>query len=342
MLRRKLLTRIGLLVGAFVAGAVVAIWLLQDVLVRIDRVNAQASVLVDGIQDVGAALTAIESARLSPQAPGSEAIEAAAARMTTALDRLGTNPIVQAPDGAGVEAYAAIRRITPAFLSQAANPRSATSPEALGTTVSLQAAVQDLARTFRSHVAAEQVALGRYFRALVLVLTLAALLMVNVAIFVLLRTAQMVLKPVGALVEGSRQLAAERFEHRVHVDQQDEFGELAHAYNHLAEQLMANEERKAETLRQLAVTLNHDLNNAMAAIELQLGLLGRQAGANPSLDQHLRQIRAMLARMTGTVTSLKHIRRIVLTDYAPGQKMLDLERSVADCSLPQPTPGHAA
>jgi len=183
-------------------------------------------------------------------------------------------------------------------------------------------------------VAREQTNLGRYFRALVLGLTLAALVMVNVAIIVLLRTAQVVLKPVAALVEGSRELAAEHFDHRVMVDQKDEFGELAKAYNHLAGQLQANEERKTETLRQLAVTLNHDLNNAMAVIELQLGLLDRQAGGNPLLARHLNEIRSNLAQMSGTVSSLKNIRRVVLTDYVPGQKMVDLPRSME----PPPAP----
>jgi len=171
--------------------------------------------------------------------------------------------------------------------------------------------------------------LGRYFRVLVIALTLAALVMVNISVVVLLKAAQMVLKPVGALVESSRELAAEHFDHRVVIDQGDEFAELAHAYNRLAEQLQANEERKTETLRQLAVTLNHDLNNAMSIIEMQLGLMDRQAGGNPALGAHLQQIRASLSRMTGTVASLKHIRRIVLTDYTPGQKMVDLERSVS-------------
>ncbi|MCX5690753.1 MAG: HAMP domain-containing protein, partial [Planctomycetota bacterium] len=134
---------------------------------------------------------------------------------------------------------------------------------------------------------------------------------------------------------GSRMLAAERFDHRVTVDEQDEFGELARAYNYLASQLQASEEHKAEALRQLAVTLNHGLNNAMSIIELQLGLLDRQSGGNPAHAAHLREIRTSLGRMTDIVASLKQIRRVVLTDYLPGQKMVDLERSVG---LEPPSP----
>jgi len=42
------------------------------------------------------------------------------------------------------------------------------------------------------------------------------------------------------------------------------------------------------------------------------------------------QIRESLARMTATLERLKHVRRIVLTDYAEGTKMLDLEKSAAE------------
>ncbi len=39
--------------------------------------------------------------------------------------------------------------------------------------------------------------------------------------------------------------------------------------------------------------------------------------------------------MTRTVESLKHVRRIVLTDYAAGVKMLDLARSTEEEDAPQ-------
>ncbi len=328
MLRRKLLTRIGLLITAFVVGAVMAVWLLQNTLSTIDRVNGEAALLIDGIQTVGVAVTAIEAAREAP--PGTQASDtphAASRRLDQAMARIGGHPVSR-PGGPAAVPYERLLALIPEFVRQNTDPETMHSAAALATSVATQSAVQDLGGALRAHVARGQAALGRSFRFLVLGLTLAALVMVNVAIVVLLRAAQVVLRPVSALVQGSRELALERFDHRVIVDQQDEFGELAHAYNRLAEQLQANEERKAEALRQLAVTLNHDLNNAMAVIELQLSLMDRQAGGNPTLARHLHDIRATLARMSRTVSSLKNIRRVVLTDYGPGQKMLDLERSL--------------
>jgi signal transduction histidine kinase len=85
-----------------------------------------------------------------------------------------------------------------------------------------------------------------------------------------------------------------------------------------------------ETLGQVAVTLNHELNNSIAIIQLQLRLVSRQSSGGPDDEtaRRLRQIHESLGRMAAVLQSLKSLRRIVLTDYMPGMKMLDLERSV--------------
>jgi len=176
--------------------------------------------------------------------------------------------------------------------------------------------------------AAVHLAISR-FRWVVLALAITFVVVINISVVLLLRMGQLVLKPVESLVEGSRRLAHEEFNYRVIVEDHDEFGELAAAYNHLAEQLQSNERRKLETLGQAAVTLSHELNNASAIIKLQLQLMERQ-NKNPASERALRQIHESLARMTATVDRLKHVRRIVLTDYTADTKMLDLERSAAE------------
>lgn len=324
MLRRKLLIRIGLLVACFVAGAAVAVYLLQQAIPDLDRINHDAIVLIDGVHDLDDAIAEIENVR--DGRPPSGPLDAAkpADRLKAAMSTIGAHEAIKIKDSPQAKAYASLSELLPAFVE----PGNADAVAQRENVARVHELLRDLAKTSRGFVAAEQRAFHSYFRWLVLGLTLAALVMVNIAVFVLLRTAMVVLKPVGQLVEGSRELAAERFEHRVSVEQGDEFGELATAYNRLAEQLQANEERKAETLRQLAVTLNHDLNNAMATIEMQLSLVGRQSGGNSNLERYCREIQSTLSRMSKTVASLKHIRRVVLTEYVDGQKMVDLERSV--------------
>lgn len=328
MLRRKLLIRIGLLVACFVVGAVVAIYLLQDAIPAIDRINADAVSLVDGVHDLSDRIALIEDAR---DRQGDPAVEEAALR--TQLERsvaaLAAHPALAAKSAPAAD-FQRVTALLPAFLAAAGG-----HDQAARARTDLRAAIRDLTRDLRAFVAEEQAGFARYFRALVLGLTIAALVMVNVAVFVLLRTAQVVLRPVSQLVEGTRELAAERFDHRVEVEQGDEFGELATAYNRMAEQLEASEERKAEALRQLAVTLNHDLNNLLATIEMQLNLLDRQSGRDANLAKYFRDIQSMLSRMSVRIASLKHIRRVVLTDYLDGQKMVDLEQSV---TLPPSSP----
>ena len=144
--------------------------------------------------------------------------------------------------------------------------------------------------------------------------------------------AGMVLKPVDRLLETSRQLTGEQFDHRPTPEQKDEFGELADGYNKLAGLLQAEEQRRMEMIGQVALTMNHELNNAIAGIEMQIQLLSRRSGADDRFESGLRRIRESLRRMAQTVESLKRIRRIVLTDYIAGVKMLDLQRSTEDTS----------
>lgn len=323
MLRRKLLGWTGFLICGFVVGAVVALALLQHLLGQTDRFNREAAVMLDDLGTLDGAIVAIESGRLDP------------APIRDALTRLETRAAELGPAGGARAACTRVRSLLEPYLAAPAPAADAVSEPM----VELHAAVRELSAGLHGYLAERQTSLQRGFRSLVLALTLAAFVMVNLSVFVLLKMVHSVLSPVGALVEGSRELAAERFGHRVKIDRNDEFGELAHAYNRLAEQLETNEQRKTETLHQLAVTLNHGLNNAIAIIELQLRLLDRQSGSNPTLAAHLREIRTCLGRMTGIVASLKHIRRIVLTDYMPGQKMVDLERSVeySEGELPFPS-----
>lgn len=324
MLRRKLLIRIGLLVACFVVGAALAVYLLQQAIPDIDRINRDAIVLIDGVHTADDAVAEIENVRDGLPPSGPLNAQPPDERLRGAMSAIGAHDAIKVADSPQARSYAKLVELLPKFMEPGSSDAAAQREHR----THVHEAMRELARSARGFVAAEQRAFHGYFRWLVLGLTLAALVMVNTAVFVLLRTAMVVLKPVGQLLEGSRELAAERFDHRVNVEQGDEFGELATAYNRLAEQLQANEERKAETLRQLAVTLNHDLNNAMATIEMQLSLVGRQSGGNSNLERYCREIQSTLSRMSKTVASLKHIRRVVLTDYVDGQKMVDLERSV--------------
>jgi signal transduction histidine kinase len=183
----------------------------------------------------------------------------------------------------------------------------------------------------QAHDWASHVALAARLKWIVLGLSGAFLLLINASAVLLVRTAGMVLNPVERLVQASRELAAERFEHRVVLERDDgEFGELARAYNQLAQQLQANERKRIEVLGMAALTLNHELNNALGMIELQLQLVKSRSSDAVRVEACLRRIGDGLARMSGVVELLKHVKRIVLTDYVEGTKMLDLRKSTEE------------
>lgn len=331
MLRKKLMARLGLLVVGFVAGAVVSIVLLQSVLQDLDALSADAVAMIDGTRELS---TEVESFHDALH-PGVESDPAELSRLASQfIDHLKALPLLPTFQQSGQEIQDSYHRALSlaSHLSPTSNieltPESVAS---IGATIPpLREVVSTLSRLSRTHVAAKQIALSHRLRLLIIGLTLAALAMVNITVVVLLRTAGMILRPVDELVEASRQLAKERFDSRVNVDQNDEFAELARSYNSLAEQLSTNESRKVEAMKQLAVTLNHEINNAIATIDMQLSLLNRKNQGDPALSSKLQGIHTNLARIASIVASLKSVRRVVLTDYGPGQKMLDLERSIAE------------
>jgi methyl-accepting chemotaxis protein len=165
------------------------------------------------------------------------------------------------------------------------------------------------------------------FRRIVMGLAIVFLIVINLSVILLLRMGYMILRPVDRLIQATRALAEGRFDYRVRIEQHDEFDELARAYNDLAERLQSDERRQLETLGQVALAMNHEINNAISIIELQLRLLTRQSPTGAAPERYLHEIHQSLQRMTHVVAALRSVRRIVLTDYLPGIKMLDLERS---------------
>jgi methyl-accepting chemotaxis protein len=188
------------------------------------------------------------------------------------------------------------------------------------------------------HVRHERAALIASFRWTVIGLTAAFVIVINVAVVLLLHVARIVVRPVDQLVTATRAVAEGRFDVRLAGSrlEADEFTELARAFDAMAEKLQSAEQVRMETLGQVAVTMSHEINNAIAIIELQVDLLARQAPSAAGLQARLNQIRNGLDKMTQSVRALSSARRFALTDYLPGMKMLDLQRSQDPDGLPRP------
>jgi methylglutaconyl-CoA hydratase len=66
------------------------------------------------------------------------------------------------------------------------------------------------------------------------------------------------------------------------------------------------------------------------------------AAIDEAVEACLRRIGEGLARMGAAVESLKHVKRIVLTDYVEGTKMLDLQKSTEQDATPDRAPAAGA
>lgn len=350
MLRRKLLIILSPLVALLAITAVAAVWSLQKLLTDLDHVNTHAWHLVEQVNALSMHANTIEL-ELHRLHAGDERhldrlIESVNAAHAQA-QQIGENYVLQNPQ---VEARLASvqqhlpelqRHVGALATTEDADLRRLRMRQFLEAGIRISRDTVPLSRFAREHAKVEQDALLRRFRHVVLALTLMFLIVINISVIILMRMAGVILRPMAKLTEATRQLGNGDFSYRVSLPERDEFGQLGTAFNDLAQRLSEDEQRKMEVLQQTARTLNHELNNCISIIEMQLQLLQRRSGERAEMESRLRQIRGSMQRMTSTVEALLHVRRIVLTDYTPGIKMLDLEKSVrneesGDTACPNP------
>jgi len=343
MLRRKLLLGLGSLIAAFAVLSIGAVLLLERLLNDLDESRATVTAYISRLHELGGQVIEVE-AMLSGTTPPDAAIRRPedlrfiAEYLRRGAERLKTDDVQWPADSTGPAVRDRLIEALPRFadrIDSAADLQAAGGEPASGVFVSgehvwMQAEILNLTRLARAYASERQAEITWYFRWVVLGIAVAAIVVVNISVLVVLRITGMVLRPVDLLIRAGGEWAQERFGHRVPADLPGEFGQLAATYNHLAEQLAANEQRRLETLHQAARTLNHELNNALAIIELQVHLLHRRPQETAELADRLAHIRDCLARMSGTIAALKSVRRIVLIDYLEGEKMLDLPRSVGE------------
>jgi nitrogen fixation/metabolism regulation signal transduction histidine kinase len=347
MLRRKLLIILFTLTGLLMGLAIAALLALQGLFADLNHISTQASAVADKSSHLTQTISTVEVELHKLRAGQTRHLDVLINTVEMMRDQardVGEHYVMRDP--AIQPVYERTVAKIDEFEQHVGELATAQDPvlaslytlRSLVVAADLREDILKITRFAHEHVQQEQRMLTQRFRWLVIGMAVGFLFVINISIVLLLRTATLVLRPVGQLVQASRELALEHFDHRVTVGANDEFDELANAYNHLAQQLQDNEQRKLEMIGQVALTLNHELNNAIAIIELQLNLLKRQSGGNAAFEGRLREIHESLQRMAKVVESLKRVRRIVLTDYVAGMKMLDLERSVEDEGLPHPFP----
>ncbi|HTW94033.1 MAG TPA: HAMP domain-containing protein [Tepidisphaeraceae bacterium] len=334
MLRHRLLLWVVPLVCVLLATAIVGVWLMEGTLDQVNYLNDTVMVTMEKANDFVIAIRDIRRGlnelQLGHKDQGQ--IPAAMKSAVQLLADIHESPIVQ--QSAIRPRLQSVDRQMPAFqalidglFGPNANVTPVRTDAAMKAANALDGVATPIGQMVRDQAHTEHQELSSRFRWLVLSIAAVSMVAINMLILVLLRMASMILPPVDALVQAARELGREHFDTRVQWTGVDEFGQLARAYNQMAEQLQAAEGRRIEVLGQVALALNHEMNNIINIIELQLKLVKRHAGDSDALEENLRQIADGLARMTRAVSALRQARRIILTDYVGGAKMLDLERS---------------
>lgn len=86
------------------------------------------------------------------------------------------------------------------------------------------------------------------------------------------------------------------------------------------------DEAKLDAVKQLAVTLNHEINNPLFIISMTLEDILAETD-DPDARRRIHASLEAVTRVSSAVKQLSEIRRIVTTDYAGGLLMVDLEAS---------------
>jgi signal transduction histidine kinase len=93
-----------------------------------------------------------------------------------------------------------------------------------------------------------------------------------------------------------------------------------------AQQRQAEDAARLQVARQLAATLNHEINNPLFIISATLEDLLAET-ADPALERMLRASLDAVWQVSAAVKQLSEIRQIVTTAYIAGYPMIDLEKS---------------
>lgn len=136
--------------------------------------------------------------------------------------------------------------------------------------------------------------LAQQSQAFVLITTLAIALAAGVSLLL----GRHFLAPIQELVRGTRALAAGQFTTRLQITSGDELGQLATAFNLLAQTLEKNEHMR----RQLTADISHELRTPLAVLRGEIEAL--QDGIRPSNPDTLQSLHAEVLRLHALVDDL--------------------------------------
>ena len=109
------------------------------------------------------------------------------------------------------------------------------------------------------------------------------------------------------------------------------YGSIAISVGWLSEQLhwfyeKAIEGERIAVVSQVAITIRHEVNNALAAIMAEAQLLQQTSQLTPDQASAVKHVLDMSRRVRDSMDRLSTLTRAPTTEYVPGVKMIDLDK----------------
>ena len=163
---------------------------------------------------------------------------------------------------------------------------------------------------------------------------LLAAVMIPVLVLISQLIARSITKPVHELVAHTKTLAAGELTRKADVTSHDEIGELASAFNEMADQLRESEEKllrseKLAVTGQLAARVAHDIRNPLSAMKMQAQLLRNKLQPGEANETTLQAILSEIDRVEWVVQGLLDLGRPVELRLKPGSINVVVEDALA-------------
>jgi len=146
---------------------------------------------------------------------------------------------------------------------------------------------------------------------------------------ILITSRRHILRSVQTLGQGAQMIAQGRLDHRLALSADDEFGELAAAFNAMVEKLQAQavmesrlaQSQRLEAIGTLAGGIAHDFNNILMAI-IGYAELTRLKNRDEKVGEYLQSVLAAAARATDLVKQILTFSRMTRQEARPVQVSL--------------------
>ena len=243
------------------------------------------------------------------------------------LERLGRLPDL-APKKAEIERLSAILAETKSLVSRIA---TVSDTEVAGrlreslivNNLKMRKILDDIETYVRRHMQEETADAVLSLKLTVLVSSCSLAAVMVLVSLILWHMQKSIAVPISRLSQAIQAISRGEFQKEIRMESGDEFETLALEFNTLAKKLAHLEELRLEAVKQLVVTIRHNINNSLASLLVLAHKMRNQDGELPPealKDLHLMEDEA--CRIGKVLSELTDLRSVESTEYFRGLRMI--------------------